>query len=174
MIKTIGHKLATPIALGTALAAALAMSGTAQASDAYSGHWQFKVLATAVLPSGSLASVTDNAGTIATDPGDPLSGLTTAANNNVTPTIAVEYFFKPSFSVETIAGITSHHVYATGPDGLVGVSAVDHAQVIPFTLTAKYHFVGLLPYGIKPYVGAGPTLFAWINDRPAPPCAIWV
>ena len=160
MIKKTGHTLAAT----TALAAAMAFSGTAQAADAYSGHWQFKVLATAVMPSGSLASAVDNLGTIATNPGDPLYGLTIAANNNVTPTIAVEYFFTPNISVETIAGITSHHVNGTGD--FAGAAVVDHAQVIPFTVTAKYHLVGLLPLGIKPYVGAGPTLFAWINDRP--------
>ena len=161
MIKTIGHKLACT----TALAAALAFSGAAHAEDAYSGHWQFKVLATAVLPSGSLASVADHTGILATAPGDPLYGLTTTASSNVTPTIAVEYFFTPNVSVETIAGITSHHVTGTGL--FAGAPVVDHAQVIPFTVSAKYHFVGLLPFGIKPYVGAGPTLFAWINDRPS-------
>ena len=157
-IKTIGHKLAAT----TALAAALAFSGAAHAEDAYSGHWQFKVLATAVLPSGSLASVVSDP--LHLTDGGPLTGLTTAASNNVTPTIAVVYFFTPNVSVETIAGITSHHVTGTGD--FSGAALVDHAQVIPFTVTAKYHFVGLLPAGIKPYVGAGPTLFAWINDRP--------
>ena len=152
------------ITASAALAAALAITGTAHADD-YSGHWQFKVLATSVMPSGSLKSVTDNTGVLATNPGDPLYGLTTAASNNVTPTIAVEYFFTPNVSVETIAGITSHHVYGTGD--FAGAPVVDHAQVIPFTVTAKYHLVGLLPLGIKPYVGVGPTLFAWINDRPS-------
>ena len=78
MIKTIGHKLACT----TALAAALAFSGAAHAEDAYSGHWQFKVLATAVLPSGSLASVADHTGILATAPGDPLYGLTTTASSS--------------------------------------------------------------------------------------------
>ncbi len=160
MIKNIGHKLAAT----TALAAALTFSGAARADD-YSGHWQFKVLATDVMPSGTLASAHDPYGlTAAGTPNGPLYGITTAANDNVTPTIAVEYFFTPNVSVETIAGITSHHVTAPG---LGGVGVVDHVQIIPFTVTAKYHLVGLLPLGIKPYVGAGPTLFAMINDRPS-------
>ena len=158
MIKNFGRKLAAT----TALAAAIAVSGAARADD-YSGHWQFKVLATAVMPSGSLSAVTHDPLSLTTGEG-PLVGLNTTANNNITPTIAVEYFFTPNVSVETIAGITSHHV--TSP-AFGGAGLVDHAQVIPFTVTAKYHLVGLLPLGIKPYVGAGPTLFAWINDRPS-------
>ena len=157
MTKKFGQQLAT----SAALAAALAFSGTARAND-YTGHWQFKVLATDVMPSGSLKSVYDPHGLTAV--AGPLNGLNTTANNNVTPTIAVEYFFTPNVSVETIAGISSHHV--TSP-AFGGAGLVDHAQVIPFTVTAKYHLVGLLPLGIKPYVGAGPTLFAWINDRPS-------
>ena len=135
------------ITASAALAAALAITGTAHADD-YSGHWQVKVLATAVLPSGSLdvASVSDPHGL--TGANAPLNGLaTTSASTNVTPTIAVEYFFKPNVSVETIAGITSHHVFSPSLDG---AGLVDHAQVIPFTVTAKYHLVGLLPYGSKP------------------------
>ena len=149
-----------------ALAASLGFAGAAHAegTDAsYNGKIQVKVLATAVLPSGSLNTVNDPHGLTAT--GAPLAGLTsTTANNNVTPTVAIEYFVTPNVSLETIAGISSHHV--TSPS-LGGAGLVDNAQVIPFTLTAKYHFVGVLPAGIKPYVGAGATLFAWINDRPS-------
>ena len=168
MIKNTGRTLATTAAMGAALAATVAISGTAHAQDAYAGHWQFKVLATAVMPSGSVvtSSVVDPLGLTAN--GKVLNGLATTANDNVTPTIAVEYFFMPSISVETIAGITAHHVTGTGtnlPAGGVGV--VDHLQIIPFTVTAKYHLVGLLPAGIKPYIGVGPTLFAVINDRPS-------
>ena len=162
----------TPRSVTTATLAAaaaltlVAFAGTAHAEDAaYTGHWQFKVLATAVLPSGSIKDVVTDPLKLTTT--GPLVGLATTANNNVTPTVAVEYFLTPNISVETIAGISSHHVSATAPAGLAGVGLVDHAQVIPFTLTAKYHLVGLLPAGIKPYVGVGPTLFAWINDRPS-------
>jgi outer membrane protein len=152
-------KVATVLA---AMAATTALAGTAQAADGKpDGKIQIKLLATGVLPSGSLSSVNDPHGLTAT--GGPLHGLNTAANNNVTPTVAIEYFIVPSISVETIAGISSHHVSSPA----LGVGVVDHAQVIPFTLTAKYHVVGVLPFGIKPYVGAGPTLFAWINDRPS-------
>jgi len=153
-------KVATVLA---AMAATTALAGTAQAADGnQDGKFQVKLLATGVLPSGSLSSVNDPHGLTAAH--GSLHGLDTTANNNVTPTIAVEYFIVPSISIETIAGISSHHV--TSP-AFGGAGLVDHAQVIPFTLTAKYHVVGLLPFGIKPYVGAGPTLFAWINDRPS-------
>jgi len=152
-------KVATVLA---AMAATTALAGTAQAADGnQDGKIQIKLLATGVLPSGSLSSVNDPHGLTAAH--GPLNGLDTTANNNVTPTIAIEYFIVPSISVETIAGISSHHVSSP----TLGVGVVDHAQVIPFTLTAKYHLVNVLPFGIKPYVGAGPTLFAWINDRPS-------
>jgi outer membrane protein len=156
------QKISKVAAVLTAFAATTALAGAAHAEDNYNGKFQFKVLATNVMPSGSLSTVTDPHGLTATN--GPLYGLNTTANDNVTPTIAVEYFVKPNISIETIAGVSSHHVSSPA---LGGVGLVDHAQVIPFTLTAKYHFVGLLPAGIKPYIGAGPTLFAWINDRPS-------
>lgn len=131
---------------------------SAQAADAPDGKVQIKLLATGVLPDGAVKSVkTDVLGLVPTAVGD------TRANDNVVPTIAVEYFFTPNISVETICCVTGHHVTISA-GALKDVVAVDNVQIIPATLTAKYH----LPLGaIKPYVGAGPTVFLLINDRPS-------
>jgi len=153
---------ATPAAtLATALAAALTFTSAAHADGNADGKWQFKLLATSVMPSGSVSSVpNDTAGLVS-------GGLVTQtkASNNVTPTIAIEYFVRPSISLETIAGVSAHHVSASA-GALAGTVLVDHALVVPATLTLKYHLLGL-PGGIKPYVGVGPTLFLWVADRPS-------
>jgi len=125
------------------------------------------VLATGVLPSGHIDSIK----------GDPLGltksegalyGLQTQANNNVVPTLAVEYFLKPNISFETICCVTGHHVSASANSGAVpGVNLVDHITILPATLTVKYHLVGMLPAGIKPYVGVGPAVFIMLSDRPS-------
>lgn len=141
-----------------ATAAALAMTGTAHAGNP-DGKLQVKVLGTAVLPDGKVKSVlNDGAGLVAS------GGVTnTEANDNVVPTVAVEYFFTPNISLETICCVTGHHVTISSGT-LKGVVAVDNVQIIPATFTAKYH----LPLGmIKPYVGVGPTLFIMLNDRPS-------
>ncbi len=78
------------------------------------------------------------------------------------PTVAIEYFFSPSISLETICCFTQHDVdVVAGP--LAGAEAVPNARVIPATFTLKYH---LNAGGISPYIGAGPTYFIWINDEP--------
>ena len=136
-----------------ALAFAGGISATsAQAQEA--GDIQIKVLATAVLPDGKITRV-DQLG--------PLPATTqTAANDNVVPTVAIEYFVTPQLSVETICCMTQHDVdVVAGP--LTGAEAVSNARVIPATFTLKYH---LNPGGISPYIGAGPTYFLWINDAP--------
>jgi outer membrane protein len=150
----------------TALAAAMSLTTTAHADGNPDGHFQVKVLATAVLTSGDIDPnhVYDPNGLLAA--GQTLNGLNTAASNNVVPTLAIEYFFTPNISLETICCVSGHHVYATSPAGLAGVNLVDNAQVIPATFTVKYHFTGL-PGGIQPYIGVGPSLFIWINDRPS-------
>jgi len=138
-----------------AFAAATAMSTPAMAGSS-EGKWQIKVLATGVLPDGKISKVIT-----------PLAGVTdglqTKGNDNVVPTIAIEYFVSPNFSIETICCITQHDVDAT--TGLPpGAELVSNARIIPATFTAKLH----LPTdsGIKPYVGAGPTYFLVIGDKP--------
>jgi outer membrane protein len=137
----------------------LAFAVPALADDAPQGKWQVKLLATAVIPDGKISEVKS------IDPS--LAGLAafsapqTFASNNVTPTIAVEYFFTKNISVETIAGITAHHVNGSG--SLDGTNLVNHILIVPATLTVKYH----LPLGaFKPYVGVGPSLYIVNGERP--------
>ncbi|MBX9884149.1 MAG: hypothetical protein K2X68_04165, partial [Novosphingobium sp.] len=47
---------------------------------------------------------------------------------------------------------------------LAGAAIVDHAILIPATLTVKYHLP--LGQGVKPYVGVGPALYLWLGERP--------
>lgn len=146
-------------ALSTAAAlCALALSGTAHAGNA-EGKLQIKLLATGVLPDGKVSAVkNDTAGLVASG-----AVTNTTANDNVVPTIAIEYFFSPNISVETICCVTAHHV-SISSGALKGNVAVDDVKIIPATFTAKYH----LPLGaIKPYVGVGPTLFLVISDKPS-------
>ena len=142
------------LAIMAALAATPAMAQDGDETDR-AGDIQFKLLATAVLPDGSIDRINVNL------PGLPAT-TDTEANNNVTPTIAVEWFVTNNISLETIAGMTQHDVDATA--GLpAGAELVSNAKLIPATLTAKYHFdLG----GIKPYVGAGPAYFLWVADDP--------
>lgn len=138
------------LASAVALMAAMGASPV-QAQEA--GDIQVKVLATAVLPDGKITDVALLG---------PLPATTqTAANDNVVPTVAIEYFFTPNISLETICCATQHDVdVVAGP--LTGAEAVSNARVIPATFTLKYH---LNPGGVSPYVGAGPTYFLWITQR---------
>ncbi len=147
-------------ALGCCLAApALATAIPALAHDAAEGNWQFKILATAVLPDGKIGQVNAIAPSLAGLAA--FSAPQTAASDTVTPTVAVEYFFSKNISVETIAGVTAHHVNGSG--SLDATNLVNHVLIVPATVTVKYH----LPLGvIKPYVGVGPSLFIINGERP--------
>ncbi|PLK25253.1 hypothetical protein C0V72_02735 [Porphyrobacter sp. TH134] len=138
---------------GVALALAAAPA-VAQEADR-TGDIQLKLLGTYVAPDGKITDINVNL------PGLPAT-LQTKANDNVTPTIAVEYFVTNNVSIETIAGMTQHDVDTTA--GLpAGAELVSNAKLIPATVTAKYHFdLG----GAKPYVGAGPAYFLWVGDKP--------
>lgn len=129
------------------------VAAPAVAQDA-PGRWQVKVLGTAVLPDGEIDSVElDTVGLPAT--------TQTEANDNVVPTLAIEYFFSPNLSLETICCVTQHDVDATA--GLAGVELVSDAKLVPATLTVKYHFN---PGGVSPYLGAGPTYFLFFDEEP--------
>ncbi len=145
----------TLLMLAGATLALAATPAMAQDDNDRAGDIQFKVLATAVLPDGAITDINVNL------PGLPAT-TQTEANNNVTPTIAVEYFVSNNFSIETIAGMTQHDVDAVA--GLpAGAELVSNARLIPATVTAKLHFdLG----GVKPYVGAGPAYFLWVADDP--------
>jgi len=137
---------------GAALAA-IGVIGTAANAQGQDGKWQVKLLATAVLPDGKISKVkVDNAGLPA--------GTQAKANDNVVPTLAVEYFFSPNFSVETICCLTQHDVDGAG--ALAGTELVSNVKILPATVSFKVH----MPLGpIKPYVGAGPTYFIFINEK---------
>ncbi|HSQ95197.1 MAG TPA: OmpW family outer membrane protein [Croceibacterium sp.] len=133
-------------------AAVAGIASPAVAQDA--GKWQVKLLATAVLPDGKIDKVnTDLVGLPA--------NLQTKASDNYAPTLAIEYFFTPAVSLETICCVTAHHV--TGTTGLPGANLVSNAHLIPATFTLKYH---VNAGGISPYVGAGPSYFIWFNEEP--------
>lgn len=159
MFKTI--RIAAPRLLGAGLALAAAIAAPAYAQDETNihtdGHWQVKLLGTAVLPDGAVSSVRYNgiSGTL------PSSAIQTKANDNGVPTLAVEYFINRNISVETICCLTMHHVNGAG--ALAGTDILEHVLILPATLTLKAH----LPLGpIKPYIGAGVTEFFTFGERP--------
>lgn len=135
-----------------ALAAALALPGQAFAK---AGDVQFKLLATYVAPDGKISDVkTDLIGLPA--------GTQAKADDNVTPTVAIEYFVSDAISLETIAGVTQHDVDGRG--ALDGATLVSDAKIVPATLTLKYHF--RKDGRVRPYVGAGPSYFIFIDEKP--------
>lgn len=136
----------------TAIATATAMTTPALAEE--DGRWQVKLLGTGVLPSGKIDEVrTDQIGLPA--------GSQTRANDNVVPTLAVEYYATPRISIETICCLTQHHVNGAGP--IAGARIVDHVLILPATVTLKYH---LNAGPIRPYVGVGPSLFLIFGEKP--------
>lgn len=134
--------------------AGIAAIATPAAAEDDAGKLQVKLLGTAVLPDGKISDVNvDIVGLPA--------NTQTAANDNVVPTVAIEYFFTDSLSLETICCFTQHDVDATA--GLPGAELVSDARVIPATFTLKYHIDA---GGVKPYLGAGATYFLWVKDKP--------
>ena len=135
-----------------ALAVALALPGQAFAK---AGDVQIKLLGTLVAPNGKIKDVKiDRIGLPA--------GTQTKADDNMVPTIAVEYFVADNISLETIAGVTQHDVDGRG--ALAGAGLVSDAKIVPATLTLKYHFGK--DGGVQPYIGAGPSYFIFIDEKP--------
>ncbi len=139
-----------------ALLACAAIAGVATPASAQdeAGKWQVKLMGTAVLPDGKIDKVN-------TDLVGLPSNLQTKASDNYVPTLAIEYFFTPNVSLETICCVTEHHV--TGTTGLPGAGLVSKAHLIPATFTLKYH---LNAGGVSPYIGAGPSYFIWFGEKP--------
>lgn len=133
--------------------AAMALTATPALASDNDGRIQVKILGTAVLPDGAVTSVTTGA---------LPAGSGTVADDNYVPTLAIEYFVTPNVSLETICCVTQHDVTGTGP--LAGAGLVSNANIIPATLTVKYHFGAA--GGIRPYVGAGPTYFIFVSEEP--------
>jgi len=129
----------------SALALAALLPATASADE---GRFQIKAFVSHVAVDGAIDSVKRDA--------IPLpAGSDTRASDSWVPTIAAEYFVTPRLSIETICCVTQHDV--TGSGKIKGATLIDKAEVIPATVTLKYHFP--LDNGIKPYVGAGPAYF---------------
>ena len=144
------------LAATAVLAAAVAFTAPAHATNP-DGKLQIKVLGSAVLADGKLDKVKFAApGVAAALPAD----TATKADDNFVPTVAIEYFVTPNVSLETICCVTQHDV--DGKKGLAGAELISNAKIIPATLTVKYHFN---TDGIKPYVGAGPTLFIFVDEK---------
>ncbi|HKR93007.1 OmpW/AlkL family protein [Novosphingobium sp.] len=145
-----------------ALSAATTLATPALAGSP-DGKVQVKVMGSAVLPDGGIDKIkyVDPA-LAATLGGMGISKIDTKANDNVVPTLAIEYFLSGNVSVETICCFTQHHV--NGAADLAGTNLVNHVLILPATLTAKYH-VKLGP--IRPYIGAGPALFMVFGEKPA-------
>lgn len=141
--------------LAGAIAVASPIAAHAGSPD---GKVQIKILATGVLPDGKISTVkTDNIGVPA--------GTQTKASDNWVPTAAIEYFFTPNISAETICCFTSHHV--DGDGAIAGVNhLIDNIMILPATVTLKAHATGLGP--IKPYVGAGPAYFIILDSHIGP------
>ena len=135
------------------LTSAAMFATPAQAQDD-DRNLQVILLGTYVAPDGKITEFrTDVVGLPAT--------TQTKANDNIVPTLAVEYFVKPKFSVETICCLTQHDV--DGVTGVPGAELVSKAKLIPATLTAKYHFGAA---NVRPYLGLGMTYFWWIDVDP--------
>ncbi|PNQ74138.1 hypothetical protein BA950_15250 [Erythrobacter sp. SAORIC-644] len=132
------------------LTSAAMFATPAQAQDD-DRNLQVKLLGTYVAPDGKITEFrTDVVGLPAT--------TQTKANDNIVPTLAVEYFVKPKFSVETICCLTQHDV--DGVTGVPGAELVSKAKLIPATLTAKYHFGAA---NVRPYLGLEPDpKLSWV------------
>jgi outer membrane protein len=144
-----------------ALAAALGLAAPAHAAGNSEGKIQVKLLATAVLPKGDLQKIKyASPGVVSTLNTLGVVDADTKADDNYVPTVAIEYFFTPNISVETICCVTQHDV--DGAADLKGANGlVSNALIIPATFTLKYH----LDAGpIKPYIGAGPSYFMIFSE----------
>jgi outer membrane protein len=136
-------------ALATSLVATPAMAGSPD------GKWQVKVFMTGVLPDGEITEVRTNLGVAP-------AGTQTTVSDNYVPTVAIEYFFSPNISLETICCTTAHHVDGAG--AATGVNnLLDNIVIVPATFTVKAHATGL--GAIKPYIGAGPSYFLVLDSK---------
>ena len=145
-----------------AMALAACMAPVAAHARSLAGKWQIKVIGTAVLPDGKIKSVLSvNVTTPLSATVAPIANPQTVVSDNGVPTLAVEYFFSPTVSVETICCVTKHHVNGVGALG--GANLINDVYIVPATVTVKLH-AQLGP--IKPYVGVGPSLFLQLHSKP--------
>lgn len=118
------------------------------------GDLDVKILATYVVADGGIGRVKQD------EIGLP-AGTKSRANDNVTPTIALQYFVTNAISLETIAGLTQHDVDGSGAMG--GAELASNVKILPATVTIKYHFGK--DGDVRPYLGAGPSYFLFINEK---------
>lgn len=143
--------------IAAALAGAALFAAPAQAGDK-DGKLEVKVMATGVLPDGKIDRINSAAPAVATALG---ASPGTIANDNWVPTLAIEYYATPNISVETICCFTQHTVTGTG--SIAGANIANHVLILPATVTLKAH----LDAGpVRPYVGAGPALFFYFDEKP--------
>lgn len=82
--------------------------------------------------------------------------IQTEVSDSFIPEIDLTYFLTDKFALETICCATPHTIsLAGGPD-------IGEAWLVPLMVTGQYHFH--LGKGIKPYIGAGPTLTIVATD----------
>jgi outer membrane protein len=82
--------------------------------------------------------------------------IQTDVSDSFIPEIDLTYFLTDNFAVETICCATPHTIsLAGGPD-------IGEAWLVPLMVTGQYHFH--LGKGVKPYIGAGPTLAIVASD----------
>jgi outer membrane protein len=145
------------LTLAAGLAAATMLAAPAWAGSD-EGKIQVKVLATGVLPDGRIDTINSVIPSVAAALG---ANPDTKANDVVVPTVAIEYYFSKNVSLETICCVTKHKVTGTG--SIAGAPLVKDVLFIPATFTLKYH----MPMGaVKPYVGAGPSVFIMLDSKP--------
>lgn len=150
------RKLAATAVLAAAFAA------TAPAHAAADGKLQVKLMGTAVLPDGKIDKIKYvHPDIVDYFAANNIVDIQTKANDNVVPTLAIEYFFTPNVSLETICCLTQHDV--DGTRDIAGAEMVADAKILPATFTLKYH---LDAGAFKPYIGAGPTYFIFIDEKP--------
>jgi len=112
--------------LGAAVLALAATPAMAQDSDAdRAGDIQFKVLGTYVAPDGKITDINVNL------PGLPAT-LNTEANDNFTPTVAIEWFVTNNISIETIAGVSATCVDVAVSGGTKQYCALSDGAVARF------------------------------------------
>ena len=143
----------TPILAAMAAATLLSSPALAGSPD---GRWQVKLLGTGVLPDGKITELKNNA------IGLP-AGSQTKANDNVVPTLAVEYFFSPNISAETICCLT------TAPRQRRGTDCRDRhrrSRHDPARDGDAEICISIPVLGSSPTSGSGPSVFFYIDEKP--------
>lgn len=129
--------------------ASLAGSGAAlaQSGDSGEGNWLVRLRAVHL----------DSANKGSTDAGG--TDLKLRMNDKWLPEVDFTYFFTPNIATELILTYPQKQTLRSSAlDAKVGTF-----KHLPPTLTLQYHFTNL-PYGIKPYVGAGVN-YTRFSDR---------